>query len=325
MIEFEINDKNIKHALIIGIGNGACNALNYIYLNNTFDQIDFLAINTDKQALSNLNIPQNRQLLIGERLTKGKSTDGNTEIGRACAIDSIEEIKEFTTINYKTVFILAGMGGGTGTGATPVIAELFLNLGYIVVTIVSSPGILEGQLSKENIKHRVEILSKSSDVVFMFSNDRISAMHNENSISEILNHANSVFKMPIDIIMEMVTPYGDGNINYDDVKELIQGVNGLAVAISGSSKGVNRIEKALKEMYNSPYLSNAKLKSANKMLLFFEWRSEDEIEMPEMGEVVDSILENMRDDSTITWETRINALQKTEIKINAIFTVEPEY
>ena len=159
----------------------------------------------------------------------------------------------------------------------------------------------------------------------MFSNDQISAMHNETSIPEILKHADSVFKIPIDIIMEMVIPYEDGNIDFDDVKELIQGVNGFAVAISGSSNGANRIEKALKEMYNSPYFSNVKLKSANKMLLFFEWRTEDEIEMSEIGEVVDSIHENIGDNITITWEYRINTKQKTEIKINAIFTAGFEH
>ena len=162
-----------KIALVIGVGDGACKALNHIYSNNDFDTIDFLAINTDKQALDDLEIPLTKQLLIGVNTTKGMGCGNNPDFGKKSAVESSTAIKEHISKEYKIIFILAALGGGTGTGASSIIAKLCQESGSLVITIVSSPHKLEGEIRQIQSKIGINSLCKCSDAVFLFPNDRI--------------------------------------------------------------------------------------------------------------------------------------------------------
>lgn len=199
MIELK-TETNDSMALVIGVGDGTCRALNHIYLGNTFDGIDFLAINTDKQALCSLDIPIERQLLIGMNVTNGLGTDSNPDVGRESAIESIPAIREIVSKDYKIVFILAGMGGGTGTGSAPIISRLCRDIGCVVVTIVSIPGVFEGDVRNVISRNGIDLLYKPSDVVFVFSNERIASSHCNASIPEVLKFSDLIFKMPVDIV-----------------------------------------------------------------------------------------------------------------------------
>jgi cell division protein FtsZ len=319
MIE-NITDNSL--ALVIGVGDGACKALNHIYLSNTIDGVDFWAINTDKQALTNLDIPKDRQLLIGENITKGLSSDSNPDFGRESAIESIPAIKEIVSKDYKIVFILAGMGGGTGTGSAPIIASLCRDMGYVVVTIASIPGVFEGDVRNVISRNGIDSMYKSSDMVLIFSNDRIASSHYNASISDVFKLSDLIFKMPVDFIIRMLTSKEYPLIDFDDLKTVVQGVNPLAVVISVIGDGEDRITEALLNLYGSPYLLDVEIKAVNNILLFTESGSENQISMSDIGIIIDNLQKEFGENTVIVWGGGINSSFNTEIRISALISVE---
>lgn len=316
------NETNNSLALVIGVGDGACKALNHIYLCNTFDGIDFLAINTDEQALCSLDIPIYRQLPIGANVAKGLSSGSNPDVGRESAIESIQAIKEIVSKDYKIVFILAGLGGGTGTGVSPIIAKLCQDIGYVVVTIVSIPGVSEGNIGKAISRNGIDLLYTSSDVVLMFSIDRIDSSNCNTSIPEVFKFSDLIFKMPVDIIGRMLLSKEYPLIDFDDLKAVVQGVHALAAVISGIGDGEDRITEALFNLYSSPYLLDVEIKVVNNILLFIESGSESQIRMSDIGIIIDNLQEGFGENSVIVWGRGINAEFSTEIRLSAILTGE---
>lgn len=316
------NETNNSLALVIGVGDGACRALNHIYLSNTLDSIDFLAINTDKQALGSLDISIGRQLLIGANVAKGLGSDSNPDVGRESAIESIPAIKEIVSKDYKIVFILAGMGGGTGTGSSPVIAKLCRDIGCVVVTIVSVPGIFEGNIRKVISRNGIDLLYKSSDVVLMFSNDRIASSHCNANIPEVFQFSDLIFKMPIDIIIRMLSSKEYPLIDFGDLETIIQGANVLSTVISGIGDGEDRITEALLKLYGSPYLLDVEIKAVNNILLFTESGSENQIRISDIGIIIDNLQEKFGKNAVIAWGSSINANFNTEIRLSAVLTGE---
>ncbi len=309
-------------ALIIGVGDGACGALNHIYLTNTLDGLDFLAINTDKQALFSLDIPIERQLLIGMNVTNGLGSGSNPVVGREAAIESISAIKEIVSKDYQIVFILAGMGGGTGTGSAPVIARLCRDIGCVVVTIVSIPGVFEGDLRKVISRNGIDPMYKSSDMVLMFSNDRIASSHYDASISEVFKFSDLIFKMPVDIIIRMLSSKEYPIIDFDDLKAVIQEVNVLSSVTSGIGDGEDRITEALHRLYGSPYLVDVEIKAVNNILLFIESGSENQVRMSEIGIIIDNLQEKYGEKTVIVWGCGINTNFNTEISLSAVLAGE---
>lgn len=309
-------------ALVIGVGDGACRALNHIYLSNTFDGIDFLAINTDKQALCNLDIPIERQLLIGMNVTNGLGADSNPAIGRESAIESIQAIKEIVSKDCKIVFILAGMGGGTGTGSSPIIAELCRDIGCVVVTIASIPGVFESNIRKAISRNGIDLLYKASDMVLLFPNDRIASFHCNANNPEVFKYSDLIFKMPVDIISRMLSSKEYPLIDFDDLKAVVQGENPLAAVISGIGDGEDRVTEALLNLYVTPYLLDVKIKAVNNILLFIESGSESQIRMSDIGIIIDNLQEEFGENSVIVWGRGINVEFSTEIRLSAVLTGE---
>lgn len=319
MIKLNIETNN---ALVIGVGGGACRALNHVYLSNNLDGIDFLAINTDKQALCILDIPSDRQLLIGENVAKGSGSGSNPDVGRESAIESIPAIKEIVSNNYKIVFILAGMGGGTGTGSSPIIAKLCRDIGCVVVSIVSIPGVFEGNIKKAISRNGIDLLYKSSNLVLMFSIDRIASNHCNANISELFKFSDLVFKMPVDFIIRMLTSKEYPFIDLDDLENVIQVSKELSAVISGIGDGNNRISEAFLKLYSSPYLLDVEIKSVNNILLFTESGSENQIEMSDIGIIIDNLQDKFGENTVIVWARGINANFNTEIRLSALLTGE---
>jgi cell division protein FtsZ len=313
---------NLSMALIIGIGDGACRALNHIYLTNNIDGIDFLAINTDKQALCRLDIPIERQLLIGMNVTNGLGSGFNPEVGRESALESISAIKEIVSKDYKIVFILAGMGGVTGIGSSPIIARLCRDIGCVVVTIVSVPSVFEGNIRKTISRNGIDLLYKSSDMVLLFSNDRIASSHCNVNNPEVFKFSDLVFKMPVDFIIRMITSKEYPLIDFDDLKTVVQGSNVLLTAISGLGDGEDRVTEALLKLYSSPYLLGVDIKAVNNILLFIESGSENQIRMSDIGIIIDNLQEKFGENAVIVWGCGINANFSTEIRLNALLTGE---
>jgi len=315
-------EANHKLALIIGVGDGACRALNHIYLGSTFNNIDFLAINTDKHALYSLDIPIERQLLIGANVAKGFGSGSDPDVGRESAIESISAIKKIVSKDYSIVFILAGMGGGTGSGSSPIIARLCRDIGCVVVTIVSVPGVFEGNIRKPISRNGIDLLYKASNMVLLFSNDRIVSPHSNANSPEVFKFLDLVLKMPVDFIIRMITSKEYPLIDFDDLITVIQGANGLAAVISGIGEGDNRIEDTLLKLYDSPYLLDVNIKAVNNILLFIESGSENQIRMSDIGIIIDHLQEKFGKNAVILWGCGVNANFSTEIRLNALLTGE---
>ena len=317
MLEFNL-DTVPKIALVIGVGDGACKALNHIYLNNDFNTIDFLAINTDKKALGNLDIPPMNQLLIGENTTKGVDCSTDPGLGEKSAKESSIAIKEHISKGYKIIFILAAFGGGTGTGASSIIADLCRESGSLVISIVSSPHKLEGELRQIQAINGINSLCKCSDAVFLFPNDRIIHLQDFENCPISFEASDLQFKMPIEIIMDMISNQGYINIDFNDLNSTLRGVKALSAIISGTGYGDERITDAIHGMYTSPYLSEIDIRSAGNILLCIEFGSESEVTMNEIGEIVDSLQDKFGTDTTIIWGNCFNPKISNQIRISAI-------
>jgi len=319
MLEFDM-DMVPKIALVIGVGDGACKALNYIYLNNDFNTIDFLAINTDKKALGNLDIPPMNQLLIGENTTKGVDCSTDPGLGEKSAKESSIAIKEHISKGYKIIFILAAFGGGTGTGGSSIIADLCRESGSLVISIVSSPHKYEGELRQIQAINGINSLCKSSDAVFLFPNDRIISLQDFENCPISFVASDLIFKTPIEIIMDMISNQGYINIDFDDLNSTLRGVNALTAIISGIGHGNERIAEALRGMYASPYLSEIEINLSGRILVCFEYSLESEISMNEMGDVIDSLQDKFGFNTEIVWGNCFNPKLSNQIRISAIIS-----
>lgn len=317
MLEFEM-DRVPKVGLVIGVGDGACKALNHIYLNNDFNGIDFLAINTDKQALGNLDIPSTDKLLIGVNTTKGMGCRGDCYIGKKSAIESTLEIEEHISRGYKIVFVLTALGGGTGTGASPIIADLCREFGNLVISVASKPHKLEGEFRQMQAMNGIDSLCKFSDAVFLFSNDRIVSLHDSEKCQIAFEASDLTFKIPIEVILEMISIQGYINIDFDDLDGLLRGTNAPSILISGTGKGDNRVSMALREMYNSPYLLENEMNLSGNILVCFENSSESEITMNEIGDAINSLQDKFGFNTEIIWGNCLNPKLSNQIKISAI-------
>lgn len=317
MLEFEM-DRVPKVALVIGVGDGACKALNHIYLNNDFDAIDFLAINTDKHALANLDIPSTDKLLIGVNTTKGVGCRGDRDLGKKSAIDSTLAIEDRISKGYKIVFVMTALGGGTGTGASPIIADLCRESGSLVISVASKPHNLEGEFRQIQAKNGVDTLCKSSDAVFLFSNDRIVSLHDFENCQILFEPSDLTFKMPIEVILDMISIQGYINIDFDDLDSTLRGINSLSAIVSGTGHGNERIAEALREMYDSPYLSESEMNPSGSILVCFENSSESEITMNEIGEAIDSLQDKFGFNTEIIWGNSFNSKLSNQIRISAI-------
>lgn len=312
-----------KLALVIGVGSGACKALNYTYLCKKDYEIDFLAIDTDIQALGRLDIPTVQQLIIGENVTMGLGTEAKPEIGRISAIESIQVLKRRISKDYKIVFILAGMGGGTGTGALPIIAELCYKLDCIVMAIISIPGSFEGEMINRNALNGIDLLPQFSDIVLKFSIDAIADSNEEQSQAQVFQYADLIYKMPIDIIHRMLLSTKISIypvVDLTDIEKVIKAANGYSAVISGIGNGKNRIEEALLDMFGSPYFSGIKSESLKSILVFMESGINNEIKMSEIGRIVDALQREIGNDTVILWGSGVNPGLKTGIRISAILS-----
>lgn len=319
MIEFDLDFEH-KISLVIGVGNGAGKVLNQLYVNNDFDTIDFLAVNTDQQALDNLKIPLAKQLLIGINTSKGEGCDGDSTLGEKSALESRAAIKEHISKDYKIIFILAALGGGTGTGAAPVIADLCRESGCLVLSIVSCPLRLEGESRQRQAKNGINSLCKCSDAVFLISNDRAVSHQDFENCQISFDASDLIFKMPIEIILDMISNHGYINIDFDDLDGTLRGKNLLSALISGTGQGEERIAEALQMMYASPYLSEIEMNFSGTILVCFEYSSESEITMNEIAETIDSLQDKFSLCTQIIWGNCFNPKLSNQIRISAIVT-----
>lgn len=262
---FKFNMPREKSSIIkvLGVGGGGGNAVNYMF-SKGIKGVDFIICNTDLQALENSPIPNKIQL--GASLTQGLGAGSNPEVGKNSAMEAIEDIIETLGVNTKMLFITAGMGGGTGTGAAPIIAKTAREMDILTVGIVTTPFSFEGKRRKDFAFDGIEALKNSVDCLLIISNDKIKEMYGNLPMRAAFGHANEILNTAAKGIAEVITYPGEINVDFEDVKTVMKS-SGVALMGSAQANGENRAMDAVKAALSSPLLNESRIRGAKNILL----------------------------------------------------------
>lgn len=313
-----------KSAIIIGVGDAGSNILNYIYKHSCYkDDIDFFALNTDMQGLSALEIPLSNKLLIGEDITHRAGAGADPEKGRLSATGSSIWIEnKLKSGHYPVAFIIAGMGGGTGTGAAPIIAKLCKNLGIYTIAICSTPFYFEGILRQKQATEGINKLKQNVDNIAIFSNDNIVNSNSSITLSDAFIASNKIFYIPIDVILSVVlreSCYVD--LYFGDVITTLKGSKILKAA-SGIGIGEKRVTKAFENIKESPFLKNLKLEESKRLLIDISFSDTGALMSDEFSEL-HQFFAPLPSNLDFIWGAKLDTtLKANELKICLITGIE---
>lgn len=286
MMQFELPQEENSIIKVIGVGGGGSNAVNHMFRMG-IKGVDFIICNTDKQALG--KSPVLNKIQLGNSLTKGLGAGAKPEVGRDAALESIEEIKNLLTSNTEMVFITAGLGGGTGTGAAPVIASIAKELGILTVGIVTIPFTFEGKKRRQQAEQGLEELKKYVDTLIVIGNDKLREIYGSLKMTEAFAHADNVLTGAARSIAEIISMHMHINVDFNDVKTVMKD-SGVAIMGSAVASGEKRALRAVENALISPLLNDNDIRGARHILLNIMSGSDD-IEMDEFGEITDFIQE----------------------------------
>jgi cell division protein FtsZ len=253
--------------LVIGVGGGGSNAVNQMYRNG-ITGVDFMVCNTDIQALDKSAVPFRTQL--GPQLTEGLGAGSTPEKGKQACLESLEEVRAKLGDGYKMVFIAAGMGGGTGTGAAPIIAKLAKEMGILTVGIVTTPFNFEGKKRVTQGFGGIDDLRKNVDTLIVVSNDKLRDIHGNMAISDAFRQADSILATAAKGISEIITVAGYVNVDFADVETVMRN-SGVAIMGIASAEGDDRAIRAIDEALNSPLLEENSIVGAKSILLYIAY------------------------------------------------------
>lgn len=272
---------------VIGVGGGGGNAVNQMYTQGIKD-VTFAVCNTDTQALNSSPIPLKIQL--GGNLTRGLGAGCNPLQGRNAALESIDKIKEILGAPTEMLFITAGMGGGTGTGAAPIIANIAKEMGILTVGVVTLPFRDEGTEFLKRAVIGIRELEKNVDSLLIIDNQKLYKIYGELSVYEAFPKADSILNIAVKSIAEIITKPGYINVDFADVK-MVMSNSGMAIMGTGTASGENRAIKAAEEALNSPLLNDFDLKTAKSVLVNISSSKEYGLSMAELSQIMDYISE----------------------------------
>lgn len=301
---------------VIGVGGGGSNAIDNMHKRGIQD-VGFVICNTDEQALKNSFIEN--KLQIGINLTSGLGAGANPEIGKNAAIESKEAIKELLSDGTKMLFITAGMGGGTGTGAAPVIASIARKLDILTVGIVTLPFAFEGKKKLIQAQAGIKELQQHCDTVLVILNDRLRAVLGNLSIGNAFAQADNVLTTAAKSIAEIITVPGYVNVDFEDVKTVVKRA-GAAVMGSAQAEGEGRALKAAELALTSPLLDYKDIHGAKKILLSIVSGKDAEMQMDELTIITDYIQEQVGDDAEMIFGHGSDAQLKEGIRVTVIAT-----
>ena len=281
---------------VIGVGGGGGNAVNHMYEHGIRD-VDFIVCNTDAQAME--SSPVQHRVQLGTSLTEGRGAGNKPQVGKESAQENIEDIKTALSEKTKMVFITAGMGGGTGTGAAPVIAQTCREAGFLTVGIVTIPFRNEGRRRIKQAVDGITELEKYVDSLLVINNERIREMYGDFGISEAFAKADNVLATAAKGIAEIITVPGYINVDFADVETVMRN-SGLAVMGTGIAGGENRAMEAIENALNSPLLNNNDIRGAKDILLNITSGS-SEVTMTEIGKITDFVQNKAGFDADIIW------------------------
>lgn len=270
---------------VIGVGGGGSNAVSYMYSQGIKD-VDYIICNTDAQALEMSPVP--RKLQLGKLTTKGLGAGTDYLVGRKAAQESIEDIAGLFEGNTEMVFITCGMGGGTGTGAAPVIAQIAREKNLLTVGVVTIPFRDEGEEALFRASEGVKELSRHVDSLLIIDNEKLYDLFGDLRVFSAFPKADEVLATAVKSIAEIITCGGFINVDFADVKKVMQN-SGVAIMGIGEAAGADRAQKAIEEAFNSPLLNNLELKSVKNVLVNITSSSDEEygVSMKELSQIMD--------------------------------------
>jgi len=283
-ISFDLPKNQSNVIKVIGVGGGGSNAINHMFQQG-IKGVDFYICNTDAQALQNSGVPNKIQL--GVNLTEGLGAGANPDVGEQSAVESFEDISNMLDTNTKMVFITAGMGGGTGTGAAPIIAKMAKDLDILTVGIVTSPFQFEGNMRIEQAKKGIENLRAVVDSLIVINNNKLREVYGNLGFKAGFSKADEVLSTAARGIAEVITHHYTQNIDLRDAKTVLSN-SGTAIMGSALASGQNRAEDAIRKALDSPLLNDNKITGAKNVLLLIVSGSH-EITIDEIGEINDHI------------------------------------
>lgn len=281
---FDLPKGNSSIIKVIGVGGGGNNALKHMY-EKGIHGVDFVICNTDAQTLD--NNPVANKVQLGTTITEGLGAGADPEVGEKSAIESIEDIKAAMGQNTKMVFITAGMGGGTGTGAAPVIAKVAKDMGILTVGIVTVPFSFEGKRRLDQAELGLEKLRNNVDSLIVINNDKLRQQFGNLGFKQGFSKADEVLTNAAKGMAEVITGYFDVNIDFRDAKSVLQN-SGTALMSTGMASGENKAEEAVKKALDSPLLNDNKITGARNVLLLIR-SGVEEATMDEIGIIMDYI------------------------------------
>ena len=312
---FEMQKEQSSIIKVIGVGGGGGNAVNHMYKQG-ISGVDFIICNTDAQALELSPIPNKVQL--GTSLTEGMGAGSDPDVGENSAIESIEDIKRMLGVNTKMLFITAGMGGGTGTGASPVLAKAAKELGILTVAIVTTPFTFEGKRRRTQAEEGLEELKKYVDSYLVISNDRLREIFGNLTMGAAFSKADDILSTAAKGIAEIITIPGYVNVDFKDVRTVM---NNSGVAIMGSDKaeGEDRAQKAVEGALASPLLKDSEIEGARYILLNIT-SGKHEVTMDEVTIITDYIQNKAGMTADLIWGNCIDETLEDHLSVTIIAT-----
>ena len=300
---------------VIGVGGGGSNAVTHMFKQGIVG-VDFIICNTDEQSLELSPVPEKIQL--GPELTEGRGAGSKPDIGREACVESVEEVKSFLTDNTKMVFITAGMGGGTGTGAAPVIAKIAQELDILTVGIVTLPFTFEGRRRQNQGFDGLEELKKNVDTIIVISNDKLRQIHGNLTLAKAFANADDILATAAKGIAEIITVPGYINVDFEDVNTVMRN-SGVAIMGTSAMEGENRARRAVEAALNSPLLEDNDIAGAQHILLNITSGTK-EVTMDEVFEITEYVQEEAGYGTDLIWGNCYDETLGEKISVTVIAT-----
>ena len=312
IVQFDFPTDSPKIIKVIGVGGGGGNAVNHMYREGIHD-VTFVLCNTDHQALADSPVPVKLQL--GK---EGLGAGNRPARAREAAEESLESIKSMLNDGTKMVFITAGMGGGTGTGAAPVIARIAKEMDILTVGIVTIPFIFEGEKKIIQALDGVERIAQHVDALLVINNERLREIYADLTFMNAFGKADDTLSIAAKSIAEIITMRGTVNLDFADVKTILKD-GGVAIMSTGFGEGENRVTKAIDDALHSPLLNNNDIFNAKKVMLNVSFCPSSELMMEEMNEIHE-FMSKFREGVEVIWGVAIDNSLETRVKITVLAT-----
>jgi len=315
ILKFDLPKNQSSIIKVIGVGGGGSNAVNHMYRQG-IKGVDFIICNTDAQAMESSPVPTRIQL--GANLTSGLGAGAVPSVGRNAALENAEELKAVLGKGTKMLFVTAGLGGGTGTGAAPVIAQISKEMDILTVGIVTIPFAFEGRKRRQFAEEGIRALKQQVDALLIISNDKLRELCGDLRLSEAFTRADNVLTTAAKGIAEIITVAGYINVDFEDVKTVMKD-SGVAIMGTGIANGPDRAQHAVEEALNSPLLDNNDIEGSRNLLLYIG-SGKDEITMDEVTEITDYIQRKTKSTAEVIWGNGFDETLEDKISVTIIAT-----